>query len=770
MANGPHSEGMFRAEPDRARARRVELILSELETLPTLNAVAVRILELTTDVESDAREVIELVASDPSLSARVLALCRCHERGRASDVTTVERAVLLLGFEAVRTAVLAVQVFDVLDGIESPGGERIRQNPTFDREAFWLHSLAVAVVAEQLAIRGTQVSDIGGGEAFTAGLLHDLGQLVLHVLLPESFDRVCQVTETHSASLDRACRQIIGLDTHTAGKKLAEHWGLPKPLTDVVWLNGQPFEGLPATCNRRLVAVITLADALVRSRYISAGGQWARAENLSTLAIPVGVTPDELDAITAELHERVTARAEALGLNVASNPQILLRSISRANKSLARANAGMRQRERLARQQTVLLRAISDFHDAVGADAAVMDVLAAISREAPEILGGSVVAAIYETVGGDGWHLVQMNEAGRPSSIRSLDPPDDGMALRVLLDEEMVKGSIASLVPWLIPMLDIEPDDPTIVTFGLPCDRGGSAVLLVARDNEPLGERAEIACLVRSWQAALGAAAEHEFIAMVTEQLAESNRSILEMQETLSRHQTLATLGEVAAGAAHEMNNPLTVISGRAQLLQSRLVEAPLRKAAGEINTQAQRLSDMISALRSFAEPVVPKRQAVDLADLVMRVVQQYGPGERRTPSVNTILTESLPAAHLDPELVRSALGELVRNAVESKGSRNIELRVAIDPLADRLRLEVRDDGAGLSPHALRHAFDPFFSDKPAGRQPGLGLARAGRFIEAHGGEISLVNAAGGGAIAAIWLPGWRIPSVPRPGDTSRAA
>jgi len=766
MATAPR----FSGEPDRARARRVELILSELESLPTLNAVAVRILELTTDVESDAREVVELVASDPALSARVLALCRCHERGRASDVTTVERAVLLLGFEAVRTAVLAVQVFDVIDGMDSPGGERTRQNPTFDREAFWLHSLAVAVVAEQLAIRGTQVADLGGGEAFTAGLLHDLGQLVLHVLLPESFDRVCQITETHSASLDRACRQIIGLDTHTAGKKLAEHWGLPQSLVDVIWLNGQPFEGLPATCNRRLVAVITLADALVRSRYISAGGQWARAENLSTLAIPVGVTADELDAITAELHERVTSRAEALGLNVASNPTILLRSISRANKSLARANAGMRQRERLARQQTALLQAISRFHGAVGADAAVMDVLAAIAADGPEILGGTVIAALYEGVGGEGWHLVQIGEDGRPSSIRSVDPPDEGMGLRVLLEEEAVKGSLASLVPWLIPLVDLDPGDPNVVSFGLPCERGGSAILLVAREEEPLGDRAELACLVRTWQAALGAAAEHEFTAQVTEQLAESNRSILEMQETLSRHQTLATLGEVAAGAAHEMNNPLTVISGRAQLLQSRLLDQTLRKAAGEISQQAQRLSDMITALRSFAEPVVPERRPVDLADLVMRVVQKYGPGERRTPSVNTILVESLPPAWLDPELVSTALGELVRNAVESRGSRHIELRIAIDPLEDRLRMEVRDDGAGLSPHALRHAFDPFFSDKPAGRQPGLGLARANRFVEAHGGTITLVNAAGGGAIAAIWLPGWRIPAPPAAGDAGARA
>lgn len=742
---------------DRAVARRVELILSELESLPTLNTVAVRILELTTDVESDAAEVIALVASDPALSSRVLALCRCHERGRASDVTTIERAVLMLGFEAVRTAVLAVQVFDVLDGIESPGGERLRTQSTFDREAYWLHSLAVAVVAEQLAQRGTQTRELSPGEAFTAGLLHDLGQLVLHVLLPESFDRVCQITETHSASLDRACRQIIGLDTHTAGKKLAEHWGLPPSLVDVIWLNGQPFEGLPASCDRRLVATITLADALVRSRYISAGGQWARAENLATLAIPVGVTNDQLDAITAELHDRVTTRAEALGLNVSSNPTILLRSISRANKSLARANAGMRQREDAAKRHAGILDAVTAFHDRVDSSSTVMDVLAAIAGAAPEVLGGTVLAALYEGVADEGWHLVQFRGGDRPTSIRSLDPPDDGVGLQVLLDDQTpVAGSIATIVPWLVPMIDMDPVDPSIHAYGLPCEHGGSAILIIARDGNPIGERHELRSLIGTWRAALGAAAEHEFTSTVTEQLAEANRALLEVQESLSRHRTMATLGEVAAGAAHEMNNPLTVICGQAQLLQSRIVEPGMRKAAAEIATESRRLSDMITALRSFAETVEPDRQPIDMANLVMRVVQQYGPGERRRPAVSTIL-EPLDLAHIDPDLMASAIGELLRNAVESRGCRQIELRVGADALDDRLRVEIRDDGSGLTPHALRHAFDPFFSDKPAGRQPGLGLARANRYIEAHGGEISLVNAAGGGAIATIWLPGWRL-------------
>src|SRR6185503_3376699 len=88
--------------------------------------------------------------------------------------------------------------------------------------------------------------------------------------------------------------------------------------------------------------------------------------------------------------------------------------------------------------------------------------------------------------------------------------------------------------------------------------------------------------------------------------------------------------------------------------------------------------------------------------------------------------------------------------------SSQVEVCVQIDPLDDRLKISVTDNGTGLSKHALTHAFDPFFSAKPAGRQPGLGLAQARRIVEAHGGQITLENARPRGAIATIRLDHWR--------------
>jgi len=745
-----------RSHSEVGTAERLELILHEVDSLPTLGAVAMRLLELTADNESDSREVIELVSSDPALASKVLSLCRHHERGRASQVTTVERAVLLLGFEAVRCAVLSARVFEVIDRLTNDEHSAPERGRAFDRETFWLHAIGVAVVSEQIASQGTLTQKVRPGEAFIAGLLHDLGQLVLHVLLPESFEQVCRVAETHSASLDHACRQIVGFDTHTVGKRLAEHWGFSQSLVDAIWLNGQPIEALPESPNRLLVTVVTLADVLVRARYVTLAAHWARNVNLSAMCVPVGISPATLDELADTLHESVSQRAEALGMNITHERSVLLRALSRAGESIARASVGMRQREELRRKHSTLLRGIGQFHDELSPGLPLIDVLMKIARSASDITKAPVVGAFYETPDSPQTRFVRFAQNGRVYGSRIVQVPEDTVPLPWLDRDEPIDAPLPSLLPWVNEEFRDVADPSLLRVFPIFGTGGLGRVMFVIELPRHPAEPEPLCELVQCWRTALATGIQTDITAQLTEQLAEMNRELVEAQEALSRNQTLAALGEVAAGAAHEMNNPLTVISGRAQLLATRLKDPDLHRSAQDIAAQAHRLSDMITALRSFAEPLEPERQPVEISELVFRAVQQATSDEGSSLQVNTILASSLPRAWVDADLIGSALTELVRNAAESKGSRHIELRVQTEPPDGRLKIEVRDDGSGLTEHALRHAFDPFFSAKPAGRQPGLGLARARRAVESHGGRITLVNGPSGGAVATIWMGHWQ--------------
>ena len=127
-----------------------------------------------------------------------------------------------------------------------------------------------------------------------------------------------------------------------------------------------------------------------------------------------------------------------------------------------------------------------------------------------------------------------------------------------------------------------------------------------------------------------------------------------------------------------------------------------------------------------------------------------------------------MPVALLDPQLLRSALVELIANAAESGTTEIIEIRVQIDQLDDRLLLMVKDHGNGMSQKTLDHAFDPFFSEKPAGRQTGLGLFRARRLVELMGGSVSLSSRESTGTRALLMLPTWRAPELER--EKSKAA
>ncbi|MHC4609808.1 MAG: HDOD domain-containing protein [Planctomycetota bacterium] len=161
---------------------RVELILGQLEQLPTLPPVAIRILQATTSPDTNAADIVSLIETDQALTAKILSLVRRSDMGVSREVTTLSRAVVLLGFAAVRNAVLSIQIYETF-AASQPGSA-----PGFDRSGFWKHSLAVACAAQSIARRGE--GKVPPDEAFVCGLLHDLGKAALEACLPKAYARV----------------------------------------------------------------------------------------------------------------------------------------------------------------------------------------------------------------------------------------------------------------------------------------------------------------------------------------------------------------------------------------------------------------------------------------------------------------------------------------------------------------------------------------------------------------------------------------------------
>jgi signal transduction histidine kinase/HD-like signal output (HDOD) protein len=736
--------------------RRVELILQQLEALPTLSPIAVRLLQLTAAEDSDAKEVIQLVSADPSLSAKVLKMCRCHARGRASIVSSVERAVLLLGFEAVRGAVLSVQVFELFDGMPSLGGEVRGERGIFDRKMFWQHCLGVGVACELLVESTKLRGRIDRSEAYISGLLHDLGQLALHLVMPASYDRVSELAEGQGVALDQACRRLIGIDSHTAGKRLAEHWHLPNSVGDVLWLHGQPFNTLPDLPHRDMIELVSLADAVVRRQHLTTVGHGPRAEDLPAMCANLKIPADAIEKIVPKLHEEVRVRAEALGLNLKTTTDMLLRSISRANEVLGRLNSTIRQRASSADNQAKVLKAIADFHAEALPGGSVGTVLGKVVQSAAATFAEGFFGMLYQAHVGEPWQFFQFSSDGRVLRSDLIPRPFSTAAVEDLGDDMHVSMKALGLLPWLSDFLGDADNLQDVRLLALKCGWGVSAVLLHECPVDDRTERLHLEALRRTWGAAIAAAAQHQGAKRLGEELAETNRMLTDAQDELARSKAMAAAGEIAAGAAHEMNNPLAIISGRSQLLAHRLQDPELKAMAGQIVERSHELSDMITAMRSVSEPASPNMRPVDPGSLLQAMVNEISEKSAQNPRLTLELEEDLPQVNVDPTQIARAVRELVRNAFEADPSVQVTVRVQIDGLDDRLKIRVSDNGPGLSEHALAHAFDPFFSDKPAGRQPGLGLALARRFVEAHDGKLTLENGSDGGAVATIWLNTFR--------------
>ena len=220
----------------------------------------------------------------------------------------------------------------------------------------------------------------------------------------------------------------------------------------------------------------------------------------------------------------------------------------------------------------------------------------------------------------------------------------------------------------------------------------------------------------------------------------------------------MAAVGQMAAGVAHEINNPLTTVAGFTELwLEEMGVENPMRSELELVNKETRRAREVVSRLLDFARQRSPIKERADLndivregLDLVRHFLALHGVDLRER------YAEHLPWVELEPGGMKQVLLNLAHNAVQAMpegGQLSVETGIEQRAGGDGVFIRVADTGQGIAAENLRHIFEPFFTTKRTGEGTGLGLAVSYGIVAEHGGDISVESRPGEGAVFRVWLP-----------------
>jgi putative nucleotidyltransferase with HDIG domain len=229
-------------------AQRIKKVTESIISLPTLPTVVSKMIELVDNPKTSAASLARLISTDQALTAKILKLANSAYYGFPREISTVNMAIVVLGFNTVKDMGLSLSVFEVFKDAE--GGK------AFDVSKFWEHSIGCGAASRMVARR---VKYRFVGEAFVAGLLHDIGKVILNQYVHKEFVEIIALEASGGLTLEQAEEKIIGTGHPQVGSWLAEKWNLPKIIVESIAFHHDPWE---AKTEPVLVAIVSVANYL----------------------------------------------------------------------------------------------------------------------------------------------------------------------------------------------------------------------------------------------------------------------------------------------------------------------------------------------------------------------------------------------------------------------------------------------------------------------------------------------------------------------------
>ncbi len=756
--------------------------LGGIEDIPPLPILANRIINTCFDDQVTFHEMAALIKQDPVLTARILILINSPAFALPTKIEDLSHAISLLGKKQVRNLALSVTIFDTF----TTGGKKREQ----EMAAFWQHCIACAHTCKELA---KQLNYPQPEEAFIAGLLHDIGKLIAYHRLEENFTQL--LSQLKNPTVDKRQewpplnqeKETLGAGHHLIGKWAAEAWNFPTPIIEAVWLHHQP----PTSSRNEvpsLPLLVRFADALCNlynlgSNYFinheldySTSAPYART--VETLKTFFRVDQETLLSIyqttNNHLHEFDNC------LEVVDNA-LYFAAIQKTNRELGRLN--LKQEKTLAELslKNRLFESLASIDQKLGPRPKRSSIIREIIAEILKLCQSQIAfcGLLHSETAPASW-LGQFADkkfsdkdlaANKPFLIEKKDPqqPDSEVNRQVKIVTTL-KRLILKKSDTLLRNSRITPlkDHPSILMIPL-CEVNqtidskiyGQIIVDCIKLGRNGINKSVLLKTLSHFAAGCSDIIERSqltnYLAGQTETITELHRQGEEVQNELFQAHHLATVGRLAAGAAHEINNPLAVISGQLQILKNKAEKSDdLKdnlKRFDSMLEKVDKIALIVSDLLAYGRPQKARVQPVSVKNVIRQAIEAVKHRQGFTEISFTInIPYSLPTVTVDAQQLGQIFINLLINAqLSMPDGGSIDIRAGLN--RNQVEITLSDTGCGISPENLPIIFEPFFTTKESDSGTGLGLSIVHSLIEANHGSIEVKSTLNEGTTFTILLP-----------------
>jgi len=746
-------------------SQQVELAVNRLNSLSTLDCIAAQYIPRLLQSQFQPSTLIDIIESDPVLTLRILSLIGTSGLSLPDGRFSLSKALDKLPVHQVRDAILSIRISHTLEQLNSPDSYNVST-----KKGLFIHSLAVACCAKEIAELATPKMD--PQLAYCAGLLHDIGKLALDETMPRSFANILEEAESTGQCSQMIEQKHLGTDHTIIGKHLAQKWQLPNLVILAIWLHhSQSLIVSREMPEARIAVVIQLSDLIARQTGLGRSGSFDVPGRTDSIAQELAISNEQLEYISRNLSAQVEQKTKILGLDLPKAHARYCEIIQDAAVQLARRDAELSNENRRLQSASSHLDFIKDLLLNINPTITALDLADILAvRWQKFYQTGRICLFLVPSIGSQILEAVVVENLAQSRTI-ILNIPDDVPVIPKVLSNNFTIVNAHDYIDWLFEQLDTGFDENQTRLVPLLC--GGKAIGAIAFelhypcDTELFEESFRTSASIAG--AALGMAMSRRreqqfaerFVRLITapsEKIPplESGDIPEESDQAIPVEVSMDALAEIAAGAAHELNNPLAIISGRAQLLAETEKNQEKKQILDQIHDNANKASEIIEDLISFAEPPRPRPAETSIAQIIDEAIQLAG---RKTniEELNTQITlaDGIENVFVDSAQVVSAIANIISNAIESYGEQPgpIKITADADTTADMVRLSIADSGCGMDTAILQKAIQPFFSARPAGRKRGMGLAYAARLIQLNNGSLNIESEPGTGTTVNVHLP-----------------